>query len=162
VVGVSHDTPTFAAHAIAHWWRQEGSLRYPRSRPLLILSDTGGSNGYRCRAWKTELQSQLADSHGLTRTVSHHPTGASKWNPIEHRLFSQISRNWAGEPLDSYHKILHFIRSTRTQSGLSVNAHLDRRHYLTGTIPTPQQLQALRIKPHEILPKWNYTISPNL
>jgi Rhodopirellula transposase DDE domain len=162
VVGVSHDTPTFAAHAIAHWWRQEGSLRYPRSRQLLILSDTGGSNGYRCRAWKTELQYQLADSHRLTLTVAHYPTGASKWNPIEHRLFSQISKNWAGEPLDSYHKVLNFIRSTRTQSGLSVNAHLDRRHYLTGTAPTPEQLQALRIKPHEILPKWNYTISPNL
>jgi hypothetical protein len=83
-------------------------------------------------------------------------------NPIEHRLFSQISKNWAGEPLDSYHKILHFIRSTRTQSGMSVSAHLDRQHYLTGTVPTPEQLQALRIKPHQILPKWNYTISPNL
>jgi len=162
VVGVSHDTPTFAAHAIAHWWRQEGLLRYPRSRQLLILSDTGGSNGYRCRAWKTQLQSQLADSHGLTLTVAHYPTGASKWNPIEHRLFSEISKNWAGEPLDSYHKILHFIRSTKTQTGLSVNAHLDRRHYPTGTEPTPQQLQALRIRPHQTLPKWNYTISPNL
>ena len=124
VVGVSHDTPTFAAHAVAHWWRQEGSLRYPRSRQILILSDTGGSNGYRCRAWKTELQSQLADSHGLTLTVAHYPTGASKWNPIEHRLFSQTSKNWAGESLNSYHKILHFIRSTRTQPGLSVSAHL--------------------------------------
>ena len=162
VVGVSHDTPTFAAHAIAHWWREEGSLRYPRSRQLLILSDTGGSNGYRCRAWKTELQSQLADSHRLTLTVAHYPTGASKWNPIEHRLFSQISKNWAGEPLDSYHKILHFIRSTTTQSGMVVSAHLDRRHYLTGTVPTPEQLQALRIKPHQILPKRNNTISPNL
>jgi len=162
VVGVSHDTPTFAAHAIAHWWCQEGSLRYPRSRQLLILSDTGGSNGYRCRAWKTELQAQLADSHGLTLTVAHYPTGASKWNPIEHRLFSEISKNWAGEPLDSYQKILRFIRSTKTQTGLSVNAHLDRHHYPTGTAPTSQQLQALRIQPHEILPKWNYTISPNL
>ena len=136
--------------------------RYPRSRQLLILSDTGGSNGYRCRAWKTELQSQLADSLGLTLTVAHYPTGASKWNPIEHRLFSEISKNWAGEPLDSYQKILHFIRSTRTQTGLSVTAHLDRRHYPTGTEPTPEQLQALRLKPHEVLPKWNYTISPNL
>ena len=85
VVGVSHDTPAFAAHAISHWWQQEGALRYPRSRQVLILSDTGGSNGYRCRAWKTELQSQLADSFGLTLTVTHYPTGASKWNPIEHR-----------------------------------------------------------------------------
>src|ERR1700693_6100711 len=102
VVGVSHDTPAFAAHAIAHWWCQEGLSRYPHSRQLLILSDTGGSNGYRCRAWKTELQSQLADSLGLTLTVAHYPTGASKWNPIEHRLFSEISKNWAGEPLDSH------------------------------------------------------------
>ena len=121
-VGVSHDTSAFAARAIAHWWLQEGSVRYPRSRQLLILSDTGGSNGARRRAWKTELQSQLADSLGLTLTVAHYPTGASKWNPIEHRLFSEISKNWAGEPLDSYQKILNFIRSTRTQTGLSVTS----------------------------------------
>ena len=95
VVGVSHDTPAFAAHAISHWWQREGSLRYPRSRQILILSDTGGSNGCRCRAWKTELQAQLADSFGLILTVAHYPTGASKWNPIEHRLFSEISKNWA-------------------------------------------------------------------
>jgi hypothetical protein len=162
IVGVSHDTAAFAAHAIAHWWRQEGMLRYPRSRQLLILGDTGGSNAYRCRAWKTELQSQLADSLGLTLTVAHYPTGASKWNPIEHRLFSEISKNWAGEPLDSYQKILNFIRSTRTQTGLSVTAHLDRHDYPTGTEPTPEQLLALRLKRHKTLPRWNYTISPNL
>jgi hypothetical protein len=162
VVGVSHDTPAFAAHAIAHWWDQEGSLRYPRSRQLLILGDTGGSNGYRCRAWKTELQSQLADSRGLTLTIAHYPTGASKWNPIEHRLFSEISKNWAGEPLDSYQKILRFIRSTKTKTGLAVTAHLDRHTYPTGIAPTPEQLQVLKVKPHEILPRWNYTISPNL
>lgn len=161
-VGVSHDTPAFAAHAISHWWITEGVDRYPRSRQLLILSDTGGSNGCRCRAWKTELQSQLADSHGLTLTVAHYPTGASKWNPIEHRLFSEISKNWAGEPLETYQKILCFIRSTKTQTGLSVTAHLDRRHYPVGTEPTSEQLQSLRLKPHEVLPKWNYTISPNL
>jgi len=137
VVGVAHDTPAFAAHAIAHWWREEGLRRYPRSRQLLILSDTGGSNGYRCRAWKTELQSQLANSLGLTLTVAHYPTGASKWNPIEHRLFSEISKNWAGEPLDSYRKILNFIRSTRTQTGLSVTAHLDRRYYPTAPNQRP-------------------------
>src|SRR5882724_11077154 len=91
---------------------------------------------------KTELQSQLADSLGLTLTVAHYPTGASKWNPIEHRLFSEISKNWAGEPLDSYQKILKFIRSTRTQTGLSVTAQLDRRHYPTGTEPTPEQIQS--------------------
>jgi hypothetical protein len=94
--------------------------------------------------------------------VAHYPTGASKWNPIEHRLFSEIYKNSAREPLDSYQKILRFIRSTRTQTGLSVSAHLDRRNYPTGTEPTPQQLQTLRIRPHETLPRWNYTISPNL
>jgi hypothetical protein len=161
-VGVSHDTSAFAAGAIANWWRKEGSVRYPRSRQLLILSDTGGSNGARRRAWKTELQSQLADSLGLTLTVAHYPTGASKWNPIEHRLFSEISKNWAGEPLDSYQKILNFIRSTKTQTGLSVTARLDRRQYPTGMEPTPEQLQSLRLTPHQVLPKWNYTISPNL
>jgi len=161
-VGVSHDTSAFAARAIARWWRQEGSVRYPRSRKLLILSDTGGSNGSRRRAWKTELQSQLADALGLTLTVAHYPTGASKWNPIEHRLFSEISKNWAGQPLDSYQKIVNFIRTPRTQTGLSVTAQLDRRHYPTGIEPTLEQLQALRLKPHEVLPKWNYTISPNL
>ena len=119
------------------------------------MTDIGGSNGYRCRAWKSELQSQLADSLGLNLTVAHYPTGASKWNPIEHRLFSEISKNWAGEPLDSYQKVLNFLR-------LSVTAHLDRRNCPTGTEPTPEQLQALRLKPHEVQPKWNYTISPNL
>src|SRR3984893_18357992 len=162
VVGVSHDTSAFAAHAIAHWWRQEGSDRYPRSRQILILSDTGGSNGYRCRAWKTELQSQLADSHGLTLTVAHYPTRASKWNLSEHRLFCEISKNWAGEPLDSYQKILNFIRATKTKTGLSVTAHLDRRHYPTGTQPTLEQLQSLRLNPNDVFPRPNYTTSPNL
>ncbi len=147
MVGLSHETSAFAAHAIAGRWRREGSARYPRSRILLILGDTGGSNGARRRAWKTELQSQLADSLGLTLTVAHYLTGASKW---------------AGEPLDSYQKILNFIRSTRTQTGLSVTAQLDPRHYPTGIEPTPQQLEALHLQPHEVLPKWNYTISPNL
>jgi len=161
-IGVSHETPAFAARAIARWWQHDGRRRYPRSRRLLLLGDTGGSNGYRCRAWKTELQCQLVDAFGLTVTVAHYPTGASKWNPIEHRLFSEISKNWAGEPLDSYQKILRFIRSTRTASGLMVTAHLDRRHYSTGVEPTPEQLQALRVQPGDVLPKWNYTISPNL
>jgi hypothetical protein len=161
-VGVSHDTPAFAARALARWWQLEGSVRYPRSRKLLLLGDSGGSNGYRCRAWKTELQTQMADTFGLTLTIAHYPTGASKWNPIEHRLFSEISKNWAGEPLDSYQKILRFVRSTTTQTGLSVTAQLDRRHYPTGVAPTPQQLAALRLQVAEVLPRWNYTIAPNL
>lgn len=161
-VGVSHDTPAFAARALARWWQADGSGRYPHARRVLLLGDTGGSNGYRTRAWKTELQAQLVDSFGLTLTVAHYPTGASKWNPIEHRLFSEISKNWAGEPLDSYQKILRFIRSTGTQAGLAITAHLDRRHYPTGVEPTPEQLQAVRLQPGDILPKWNYTLSPNL
>lgn len=162
VVGVSHDTPAFAAHAIAYWWRQEGSRRYSRSRQLLILADTGGSNSCRCYAWKTEVQSQLANSFALTVTVAHYPTGASKWNPIEHRLFSEVSRNWAGEPLDSYQKILNYARTTTTQTGLRVTAYLDRRNYPCGLKPTPEQIASLRLHRHETLPQWNYTIKPQM
>jgi len=149
-VGISHDTPAFAAHSIATWWKREGSRRHGNAPKLLVLADSGGSNDCRSWAWKTELQAQLCNPFGITATVAHYPTGASKWNPIEHRLFSQISKNWAGEPLDSYHKILHFIRSTRTQSGLSVNAHLDRRHYLTGTELSAPELDALLARAAEL------------
>jgi hypothetical protein len=162
VVGVSHDTPAFAAHAIAYWWRQEGSRRYSGSRQLLILADTGGSNSCRCYAWKTEVQSQLANSFALTVTVAHYPTGASKWNPIEHRLFSEVSRNWAGEPLDSYQKILNYARTTTTQTGLKVTAYLDRRNYPCGLKPAPEQIASLRLHRHETLPQWNYTIKPQM
>lgn len=162
VVGVSHDTPAFAAHSIAHWWDDEGSQRYRGSRQLLILADTGGSNSCRTHAWKTELQSQLANSFGIAVTVAHYPTGASKWNPIEHRLFSAVSLNWAGEPLDSYQKILNYARTTTTQTGLTVTAHLDRRHYPIGLKPSPQELASLRLQRHEVLPDWNYTIKPQL
>lgn len=162
VVGISHDTSAFAAHAVAHWWQREGSRHYARSRQLLILADTGGSNSCRRRAWKTEIQSQLADAFNLNVTVAHYPTGASKWNPIEHRLFSEISKNWAGEPLDTYQKILNFIRTTSTKTGLAVSAYLDRRHYPTGDVPTPEQLRRLRLEPHDLLPNWNYSIRPNL
>ena len=140
VVGVSHDTSAFAAHAIAHWWHQEGSTRYRGSRQLLILADTGGSNSCRCHAWKTEIQSQLANSFALAVTVAHYPTAASKWNPIEYRLFSEVSRNWAGEPLDSYPKTLNYARTTQTQTGLQVTAYLDHRYYPCGLKPTPDQI----------------------
>jgi hypothetical protein len=162
IVGVSHDTPAFAAHAIAHWWHQEGSTRYSGSRQLLILADTGGSNSCRRHAWKTELQSQLPNSFALAVTVAHYPTGASKWNPIEHRLFSEVSRNWTGEPLDSYQKILNYARTTQTQTGLQVTAYLDRRLYPCGLKPTPHQMASLRLQRHETLPEWNYTINPQL
>ena len=120
MVGVSHDTAAFAVHSIAGWWKRDGADRYRRGRQLLILADTGGSNSCRTGAWKTELQAQLCNSFGLTVTVAHYPTGASKWNPIEHRLFSEISKNWAAEPLDSYPKVLNFIRNTCTRTGLSL------------------------------------------
>jgi hypothetical protein len=162
VVGISHDTPAFAAHAIAYWWHKEGSTRYRGSRQLLILADTGGSNSCRCYAWKTEVQWQLANSFALAVTVAHYPTGASKWNPIEHRLFSEISRNWAGEPLDSYQKILNYARTTQTDTGLRVTAYLDRRHYACGLKPTPDQVASLHLQHHETLPEWNYTIKPQL
>ena len=162
LVGVSHDTPAFAAHSIATWWKRAGLPRYFRSRELLILADSGGSNGYRSRAWKTELQTQLCNPFRLAVTVAHYPAGCSKWNPIEHRLFSEISKNWAAEPLDSYPKILNLLRGTATQTGLSVRAYLDRAHYPTGAGPDAQLFRSLRLTRPETLPAWNYTIAPNL
>lgn len=162
MTGVSHDTPAFTAHAIACWWQRQGALRYSGSRQLLILADSGGSNSCRCQAWKTELQSQLANAFALAVTVAHYPSGASKWNPIEHRLFTKISRNWAGEPLDSYQKILNYARTTTTQTGLRVSASLGRRYYPRGRKPTAEQIASLRLQRHETLPQWNYTIKPQL
>jgi hypothetical protein len=162
VVGVSHDTPRFAAHAISRWWSREGLPRYRAASELLILADGGGSNGCRRWAWKTEIQAQLCNAFALRVTVAHYPTGASKWNPIEHRLFSEISKNWAGEPLTSYETVLNYIRTTRTQTGLAVTAHLDGTDYPTEVNPDPQELRRLRLREHHTLPKWNYTILPNV
>jgi hypothetical protein len=159
-LGVSHDTSAFAVHSIAGWWKREGAVRYRRARQLLILADTGGSNSCRRHAWKTELQAQLSNPFDLTVTVAHYPTGTSKWNPIEHRLFSEISKNWAAEPLDSYPKVLSFIRNTCTRTGLTVSAYLDRRKYPTGTSPDSEQIRRLSLKRHSTLPAWNYTIAP--
>ena len=118
VVGTSHDTPAFAVEAICQWWRREGRHRYPKAPELLILADSGGSNGAHCRAWKLALQERLVDTFHLGVTVCHYPTGASKWNPIEHRLFSEISKHWGGQPLTDYETIVRLIRGTRTQTGL--------------------------------------------
>jgi hypothetical protein len=159
-VGTSHDTPAFAVDAIAQWWLKEGCQRYPTAHELFVLADGGGSNGARCRAWRKALQDTLCTSLGLTVTVSHYPPGASKWNPIEHRLFSQISKNWAGEPLTDIDKILKFIATTKTQSGLTVSAYLLPDNYATGIkIPDPEMRQ-LNLVPHEKLGRWNYTIRP--
>jgi len=159
-VGTSHDTPVFAVDAMAQWWRQEGSQRYPEARELFILADGGGSNGPRCRAWKKAIQDTLCTPLGLTVTVGHYPPGASKWNPIEHRLFSQISRNWAGEPLTDIDKMLNFIRTTKTQTGLIVTAYLIPGQYETGIKISDAEMRQLNLVPHATLGRWNYTVHP--
>ena len=160
-VGVSHETSAFAVTSICRWWSHEGRRRYPNSQHLLILADTGGSNSATRGAWKDQLQQHLCDRLGLTVTVAHYPTGASKYNPIERRLFSQISKNWAAEPLTDYHKILGLIRHTTTSTGLRVRACLDTKDYPTKVKPSAQRLRELRITRHKILPKWNYTMAPS-
>jgi hypothetical protein len=159
-VGTSYDTSQFAVDSIEEWWRKEGAKRYPKARELLILADGGGSNGANRRAWKHNLQHSLCDRHSLTVTVAHYPPGTSKWNPIEHRLFSEISKNWAGIPLDSYDTILNFIRTTKTSTGLCVRAHLVQKEYKKGIKITDEQMKELLITMDSAVPKWNYTIYP--
>lgn len=125
-----------------------------------MLADNGGSNGSRTRAWKVELQTAICDRFNLSVTVCHFPPGTSKWNPIEHRLFSEISKNWAGRPLDSYETVLNHIRSTKTRTGLRVKATLDPRSYATGRKITPAEMAVLQLQPHRTLPSWNYTLTP--
>jgi hypothetical protein len=159
-VGTSHDTPQFAAENIARWWRSSGQKDYPHASHLLILADSGGSNGARVRLWKWALQKEVADRFGLAVTVCHFPTGASKWNPIEHRLFSEISKHWAGQPLASYSTVLHLIASTTTQTGLQVRSLLITKSYPTDRKVSNLQMQGINLDRHAILPLWNYTISP--
>jgi hypothetical protein len=157
-VGISGDTPRFAAAAIAAWWRTEGCRAYRRGRELLLLPDAGGSNSCRARAWKHELQRQLADGLGLTVRVCHYPTGASKWNPVEHRLFGPLSINWAGEPLTSLGKLLRLIRGTKA---VPATATLDRRRYPVGEKVSDEQMRSLNLKRARVCPEWNYTLSPH-
>ena len=159
-VGTSYDTPGFAVDNLARWWVYAGRRRYPKAKRLLILADGGGSNGYRTRAWKLGLQERLCDRYGLTVTVCHYPTGASKWNPIEHRLFSEISKNWAGRPLDSYETILRYLASTSTLKGLRVKSYLVRRHYEKGRKIANEQMAELNISTHATQPSRNYTFAP--
>jgi len=159
-VGTSHDTPEFAAGNVAQWWCDCGRRSYPDASQLLILADGGGSNGARVRAWKYALQEQVVDRFDLELIVCHYPTGASKWNPIEHRLFSEISKHWAGQPLDSYETILRLIAETKTQTGLRVKSHLVSKHFETGKKISTEQMSQLRLVRHSVLPEWNYTLSP--
>ncbi|TAJ75794.1 ISAzo13 family transposase [bacterium] len=160
-VGVSHDTSAFAADALACWWQGEGRRRYPGARQLLLLADSGGSNNHRHWGWKYSLQKKLCDRFGLTVTVCHYPPGTSKWNPIEHRLFSQISYNWAGHPLDSYETVLNHIRTTKTKTGLTVTACLMEGNYPLKVKTSKDAIAALNIRRHDVLPQWNYTIRPH-
>lgn len=159
-VGVSHDTAEFALNVIRAWWQQEGHAVYPGQTELLIQADSGGANGYRSWLWKWELQ-QFADETGLTIIVTHYPTSASKWNWVEHRLFGPISQNWAGQPLLNYETTLKYIRATKTETGLRCRAYLDRAIYETRKKVSPEQKGLLNLKPHHVLPKWNYTIKPH-
>lgn len=161
-VGVSHDTSAFAVNSIRSWWCWEGRYCYPKAKNLLILADAGGSNGVTRGLWKEQLQSRICDRFSLSITVCHYPTSTSKWNPIEHRLFSQISRNWAGEPLRTYETVLNFIRTTKTKTGLRVKAYLDRNDYPTGLKLSPESSSALRITHLDPLPRWNYTLAPRM
>lgn len=161
VVGVSHDTAAFAVASIRSWWVETGRHAYTSATELLIEADCGGSNGNRCRAWKAGLQ-DLADEFALTITVTHYPTGASKWNPVEHRCFNLISGNWAGQPLESYETILKHIRATKSASGFRCQARLNKRAYATGLKISPQEVANLCIEKHKMFPHWNYTIRPRL
>ena len=159
-VGQSADTPEFAVDSMLWWWQNYAKEHYQDAPELLILADGGGSNGHRPRRFKQQLQEKLADALGLSVTVCHYPTGASKWNPIEHRLFSQISATWAATPLTSYELVLDAIRSTTTQTGLKVHAtHFDTV-YQKGLSVADDDFKALLIDRHDTCPQWNYTIRP--
>lgn len=160
VIGTSADTPAFAVDAIVQWWRQQGIHRYPNAVQLLILADAGGSNGCRPRLWKWSLQTRLVDPFGLTVTVCHYPPGASKWNPVEHRMFGPISSNWAAIPLRSLDTMQACLRGTKTQTGLNVTSHLNHRIYQTGIKISAAQMNQLDIDYHGTSPQWGYSIYP--
>jgi hypothetical protein len=161
-VGNSADTPQFAVDMIVRWWTTEGQKQYPQADKLLILADAGGSNGCRPRLWKQQLQEQLADRLGLEVTVCHYPTGTSKWNPIEHRLFGPISINWAGKPLRTFEFMLACIRGTTTTTGLQVEADWVDQVYEKGIKVAKEIMETLSIHFHSTCPRWNYTIKPRL
>ena len=158
-VGVDHDTAAFAVNTIRLWWRRMGKKLYPRARSLMITADGGGSNGTRVRLWKWELQ-RFADEAGLTLHVSHLPPGTSKWNKIEHRLFSFISQNWRGRPLLTHATIVNLIAATTTETGLKVRCELDRRRYPKSIPVSDEQMRLVRLTPDEFHGEWNYSISP--
>ena len=156
-VGTTHETAEFAVESIRRWWRMLGRKAYPQARRMLICADAGGSNGSRLRAWKVHLQ-ELSDQLRLPITVCHYPPGTSKWNKIEHRLFSFVSMNWQGRPLVSYEAVVNLIGHTKTRSGLKVKAMLDTKRYPTGERFAEHDMDALRLKRHSFHGDWNYTL----
>ena len=158
-VGTDADTAAFAVATLRSWWEVEGAKAYPRARRLLICADAGGSNGYRVRLWKTEL-ARFADDEGISVTVCHFPPGTSKWNKIEHRLFSAISTNWKGQPLTSHEVVVNLIGATTNRGGLTVKAQLDRSNYPTKVKVAKKEVDSLPIKPHDFHGEWNYTLRP--
>jgi hypothetical protein len=161
VVGTSYDTPQFAVDCVELWLNEWGWKIYPNLKKLLLLCDSGGSNGYRPRLWKYKLYTQIACRYGIAVRVCHYPPGASKWNPVEHRLFSFISMKWAGHPLRSLDLMLTYISGTTTKTGLEVNALLNTKTYEKGIKVSDVQFKEICIEHHAPLPAWNYTISPN-
>ena len=158
-VGVTHDTAEFAVESIRRWWRQSGCRHYPEAHRLFICADSGGSNAARNHAWKYYLQ-KFASETGLEVVVAHYPPGTSKWNKIEHRMFSFISMNWKGEPLVSFETVVNMISATKTKQGLRIAAVLDDHNYETGVKITAQQMQQLNLRPHRQNPEWNYSLLP--
>ncbi len=157
-VGMTHDTSEFAVQSLRHWWQQVGRRHYPKAKSLLLCADGGGSNGSRTRAWKYYLHT-FAQECRVDIQVCHYPPGTSKWNKIEHRMFSFISLNWQGRPLVSYQTVVKLIGATRTKGGLKVKARLDRKVYRKGKKISDEQMEEIAIKPHRTHPRWNYTIT---
>ncbi len=156
----SGDTPEFAVESIERWWRYQGCESYKNSNEILILADSGGSNGHLSHMWKVKLQEILCEKYGFKVTVCHYPPGASKWNPIEHRLFSEISKNWRGTPLVDYETVYKYTASTKTTTGLETNAIMVGKQYQKGLKASKEDIKKLNIKRHELNPSWNYTLSP--
>lgn len=158
-VGMSFDTPQFAVDNIEKWWRFNGQYLYKNSTELLILADGGGSNSSSSRVWKSGLQ-KIADKTGLTINVSHYPPGASKWNLIEHRLWSEVSKNWAGRPLDNFSTVMNYVSTTKTKTGLEVKAYLESKNYYKGVKVSDDEMRLLNLTFADFLPKWNYAFAP--